>query len=136
MKIFSMIGIGLFYLTGGHLTGGVGRIPSLLLTTTGRRSGKQHTIPLGYFEQDGGYVITASNGGKDQHPAWFLNLRSSPRAKINVRLKRMVVTAEVASAEQRDRLWLELIRRAPSYASYAEHTQREIPMVILRPVKP
>jgi deazaflavin-dependent oxidoreductase (nitroreductase family) len=135
MRIFTIIGIGMYYLTGGLLSGGIGRLHSLLLTTTGRRSGKKHTIPLGFFEQDGGYVITASNGGQDKHPAWFLNLRSSPRAEINVRMKRIEVTAEIAAAEQRARLWAELMKRAPSYANYAQSTEREIPMVILRPVK-
>lgn len=107
----------------------------LLLTTTGRKTGKQRTTPLGYFEANSSYVIIGSNAGSNTHPAWFHNLRNNPHAMIQINARQFEVSAEMAGQEQRGHLWAQLIEIAPAYANYANKTRREIPLVILRAVK-
>ena len=107
----------------------------LLLTTTGRKSGKAHTIPLGCFDHKDGYVIVASNGGQPSNPAWYHNLKSNPRVTVQVLDKVMSVTAEELSGEARAQAWQQVIATAPSYANYQKQTTREIPLVLLCPSK-
>jgi deazaflavin-dependent oxidoreductase (nitroreductase family) len=133
MRFFNAIHIRLYRLTGGSFGGRVQGLRVLLLTTTGRKSGARRTTPLGYFEQDGAYVITASNAGFETHPAWFHNLRANPRATIDVADRRLEVTAEVAGPADRGRLWQRLLELSPGYGQYAQRTRREIPLVRLRP---
>jgi deazaflavin-dependent oxidoreductase (nitroreductase family) len=125
--------VALYRRTGGGFGGRMAGLPVLLLTTTGRKSGKRRTTALGYLEDGPTYVITASNAGLDRPPAWFLNLQSTPRARIQVGRRTLNVEAETASPEEKRRLWAELIARAPGYARYQQRTARDIPMVILRP---
>jgi deazaflavin-dependent oxidoreductase (nitroreductase family) len=127
--------VALYRITGGKLGGKVAGTKVLLLTTTGRRSGKERTSPLGYFEHDGGYVIIASNGGSDHHPGWFYNLKSNPRAGLQVLNKVFEANAEISAPEMRDQLWKQLIEIYPLYTRYEKRTSRLIPMVILRPLK-
>jgi deazaflavin-dependent oxidoreductase (nitroreductase family) len=105
----------------------------LLLTSTGRKSGKQRTTPLGYFDYDGGYVITASNAGLSHNPGWYYNLKSNPQVTVQVKDAEMTAIAEEAKGELRDQLWAQLIEQALGYADYEKRTTREIPMLILRP---
>jgi len=106
----------------------------LLLTTTGRKSGKKRTTPLGFITYDGGYVITASAiAFLNRPPGWFVNLKSNPQVTVQVKDRVMTAVAEEAESGLRNQLWKQLIEQSPSYAEYAEHTTREIPMVVLRP---
>jgi deazaflavin-dependent oxidoreductase (nitroreductase family) len=125
----------LYRVTGGKFGGHVQGLQVLLLTTTGRKTGKKRTTPLGYFIENGNYVITASNAGFDTHPAWFHNLRTNPRVQIEVQNQEMQAEADIASAEKRTSLWSKLISLSPAYGNYSRKTSREIPMVILRPLK-
>jgi deazaflavin-dependent oxidoreductase (nitroreductase family) len=134
-KIIMSIFVSLYRLTGGRVGGTVQRLRVLLLTTTGRKTGKRRTTPLGFFEHEGSYVIIASNAGFDTHPAWFHNLKSQPRAAVEIGRTRLEVNAEVAGPDARSRLWARLMELAPSYGAYAERTRREIPLVVLRPVE-
>lgn len=134
-SIMKPIMVRLYRLTDGRFGGSVQGLRVLLLTTTGRKTGKRRTTPLGFFEHEGGYVIIASNAGFDTHPAWFHNLKSNPRAAIEIGRRRVEVTAEIAGPEARSRLWARLMELAPSYGYYTERTRREIPMVVLRPVE-
>jgi deazaflavin-dependent oxidoreductase (nitroreductase family) len=134
IKIFSRLHVALYRLTSGRLGGRVQGLGILLLTTTGRVSGKLRTNPLGYFEYDGGYVIIASNAGSDRHPTWFYNLRAKPEVSIQVSGKRMTAHAEVTGGELRELLWKKLMEVAPGYQAYERRTTRQIPLVILRPV--
>jgi F420H(2)-dependent quinone reductase len=106
----------------------------LRLATTGRKSGKQRTVDLIYIRDGSAYVVTASNGGRPSNPGWFFNLQSNPEATIQVADTQMRVVAEVAGPEKRTELWAGLIRIAPMYGGYEGRTQREIPMVLLKPV--
>jgi deazaflavin-dependent oxidoreductase (nitroreductase family) len=125
----------LYNVSGGRIGGKMGKLPVLLLTTTGRKSGKQRTLPLVYIMDDSAYVITASAGGADKHPGWFFNIRSNPQATIQVKDKHIKVKAEVAGQEKKSELWARLVEVAPNFAGYEKRTSREIPMVILHPVE-
>jgi deazaflavin-dependent oxidoreductase (nitroreductase family) len=121
--------------TGGRIGHGAGRLTNLLLTTTGRRSGEPRTVPLTYLADGGSYVLVASNGGADRHPSWWLNLEKTPRARVQVGRKAVEVLARRASPEERARLWPRLVAVNPFYGRYERITTREIPVVILRPVR-
>src|SRR5690349_8670165 len=103
-------------------------MPVVELVTTGRRSGTPRTVMLTVPMRDGdAYVVVASRGGDDQHPAWFLNLRDEPHVQVAVQGgPRQPMLAHVATPDERARLWPEITARHPNYASYQQRTEREI----------
>lgn len=117
--------------SGGRIGGRIWDLPIVLLTTTGRRSGKPRTTPLCALPDGDDLVVVGSFGGLDQPPGWWLNLQSSPRATVQLGRERREVTARRAEGEERERLWAALTARAPGYLRYAELTEREIPVVVL-----
>ena len=127
--------VSLYRLTHGKVGGHVQGLQVLLLTTIGRKTGKQRTTPLGYFMDGGNYVITASNAGFDAQPAWFLNLSTNRHVMLEIQDQKIQAEAEVAQAEKRNSLWSKLISLSPAYANYAKKTSREIPLIILHPLK-
>ena len=132
LVVVSRIHVALFRLTRGRIGSHLGKgLPVLLLTTTGRKSGKQRTTPLLYIEDGGRYVVVASVGGAPKHPAWYLNLRDDPRATLEVGGRRLAVQAETAGPEERERLWHGLTAMYPTYDRYQARTTREIPVVVL-----
>jgi deazaflavin-dependent oxidoreductase (nitroreductase family) len=122
----------LYRATNGLLGGRLAGMKALLLTTRGRRSGRERTIPLTYYEDDGTPVLIASFGGAARHPAWFLNLRASPVVMVQRGAERLRMHAEIADAGTRARLWPQITRAHPQYAGYQRRTSREIPLVLLR----
>jgi len=122
-----------YRLSGGLIGGRFGRIRMLLLTTTGRKSGRPRTTPLLYLEDGGNLVVIASNGGHPNHPAWWLNLMSDPHATVQVGRERRAVTAEEAEGEERERLWRAVVDVNRGYEGYQRSTSRRIPVVLLRP---
>lgn len=122
-----------YRLSGGMIGGRVGGLPILLLTTTGRKSGRKRTMPLVYLPDGENIVVIASNGGADQHPAWWLNLRANPTAEVQVGREAKTVVAEKATGEERERLWHDVVELYHGYDEYSRMTEREIPVVILRP---
>lgn len=114
--------------TGGRLNG----MPVLLLTTTGRKTGKRRTVPVMYLKEGVSYVVTASNGGREKHPAWWLNLEGNPQAMIEVEGVHQSVVAASVGPEEKRRLWTQLVEQAPFFEDYQKRASREIPMVILR----
>ena len=108
-------------------------IPCLLLTTTGRKSGKKRTVPLGYMADGPNYVIIGSDAGADRDPAWILNLNSDPLATIQVKGARFPVLAERPDPDERSRLWAALVNQNSVFDTYRSKTSREIPVVVLRP---
>jgi deazaflavin-dependent oxidoreductase (nitroreductase family) len=125
----------LLRLTGGRIGRELGGMPVLQLTTTGRRSGEPRSVMLTSPLRDGdAYVVVASRGGDDRHPAWFLNLRAEPAVQVAVRGgPRTPMRASVATAEDRARLWPQIADQHENYAGYQQRTSREIPLVLLRP---
>ena len=123
----------IFRLTGGRVGASIGGMRILILTTAGRRSGKAHEVPLGYLIDGESYVVIASYGGSARNPDWYLNLVSEPRAFVQVKGHRIAVTAQMADAVDRERLWAQLVAKAPIYQKYQDRTTRQIPMVRLTP---
>lgn len=123
----------LYRISGGRVGHRTGSITNLLLTTTGRKSGRKRTCPLSYLEDGGRYVLIASNGGNQKHPAWYGNLKANPHATVDVGPKRVEVVATTASGDERTRLWNAAVRSNPQYSIYESITPREIPVVVLTP---
>jgi deazaflavin-dependent oxidoreductase (nitroreductase family) len=103
----------------------------LLLTTKGRRSGEQRTMPLIHRTDDGRWVVVASKGGAPDHPGWFKNLEADPEATIEVQGETIPVRARVADGEERERLWSLMTEVWPAYDEYQGKTDRQIPIVVL-----
>ena len=133
MKVMSVTHEFWYRLTGGAIGGSFGGNPMLLLTTTGRKSGRPRTTPLQYLADGEDIVLVASNGGNTWHPAWWLNLERNPEAEVQVRNERRRVKAEKAEGEDRERLWRLLIEMYSGYEGYQRTAEREIPVVVLRP---
>lgn len=106
---------------------------TLLLTTTGRRSGQEYTTPLIYREDGSDYVVVASKGGANDHPDWYLNLDENPGVQIQVADRVVQATARTASSDEKDRLWPYMAEVWPDYDDYARKTDRDIPVVVLTP---
>jgi deazaflavin-dependent oxidoreductase (nitroreductase family) len=104
---------------------------TLLLTTTGRRSGEEHTTPLIYQPDGDRYVIVASMGGADRHPAWYFNLTDNPEVGVQVMGDRFRARASTAGPDERERLWKLMTATWPAYDEYQTKTDREIPVVVL-----
>lgn len=135
-KVISAVHTRVYRATRGLIGHRAAGLASLLLTTTGRRSGAARTVALTYVPDGDDFVVVASNGGADRHPAWWLNLRQSPRATVQVGATVLPVTAHAADAAERARLWPKLTAANPFYARYELLTTRAIPVVILRPERP
>jgi F420H(2)-dependent quinone reductase len=133
LKLFSQLNVFLYKASGGRLGGRFKGAPVLLLTTTGRKTGKSRTTPLLYGEDAGRYVVVASVGGAPKHPAWYLNLGGDAAATIQVGGRKLSVRGETASPEERARLWTLMTRLYPGYDAYQAKTSREIPVVVLTP---
>jgi deazaflavin-dependent oxidoreductase (nitroreductase family) len=110
-------------------------VPSLLLTTTGRKSGDRFVFPLYYGEDGGSYIVVASKGGAPQHPGWYRNLLAHPEVEIQVGTAKMKARARTATGAERARLWQKALEFWPPYADYQQKTEREIPVVVLDPVR-
>jgi deazaflavin-dependent oxidoreductase (nitroreductase family) len=114
----------------GYLWNGV---PTLLLTTTGRRTGEPRTSALIFARDGADYLVVASTGGAPKHPAWHLNLAAHPAVDIQVRAEHLPVTARTATAAEKPRLWTIVTGVWPNYDLYQSRTERDIPVVILSP---
>jgi deazaflavin-dependent oxidoreductase (nitroreductase family) len=121
-----------YRLSGGVLGGTLAGRKMLLLTTTGRKSGRPRTVALQYLEDGDTPVVIASNGGHTTHPAWWLNLAANPEAEVQIRSEVRKVAAEKAEGEERDRLWQAAVDMYHGYEDYQKTANREIPVVVLR----
>ena len=112
---------------------GAGHFPCLLLTTTGRKSGEARTTPLIYGRDGADYVVIASQGGRPDHPSWYLNLVENPGVEIQVEADSFAASARAADEDDRERLWNMMVRLYPPYADYRARAAatREIPVVVL-----
>jgi len=120
--------------TGGRIAGTGFGMPVVILTTTGRKSGKERTTMLtSPIHDEKRVVLVASYGGDDRHPAWFLNLRDNPAVELEMRGKKRSMVAHVADADEKATLWPEVVAAYKGYAQYQTKTDRDIPLVILEP---
>jgi deazaflavin-dependent oxidoreductase (nitroreductase family) len=109
-------------------------VPSLLLTTTGRKSGERYIFPLFYGKVGGGYLVIASKGGAPKHPSWYLNILANPEVEVQAGTTKIKARARTATGDERARLWEEALGFWPPYADYQKKTEREIPVVVLEPI--
>ena len=120
------------HLWDASLAGGEGVLPTLLLITTGRRSGRKRPLPLIYKQVGNDYVIIASKGGAPAHPSWYLNLLAHPDCEIHVGARQMQAVTRTAEGAERERLWAELAEIYPPYDDYQRYAgNRQIPVVVL-----
>jgi deazaflavin-dependent oxidoreductase (nitroreductase family) len=120
------------YLWDASVGGGKGMVPTLLLTTTGRKSGRTLTLPLIFGRSGADYVVVASKGGAPNHPAWYLNLEAQPEVELQVKGDKFKARAHTASGAERAKLWKLMVDVYGPYEDYQKKTQREIPVVVLR----
>ncbi|WP_197375877.1 nitroreductase family deazaflavin-dependent oxidoreductase [Mycolicibacterium baixiangningiae] len=142
-KIFKVVGkahVWVYRRTGGRIGGkwriGAGfrkPVPTMLLEHRGRKSGKVFVTPLLYMRDGEDVVIVASQGGRPEHPQWYRNLVANPEAFVEIGAERRPVRAVVADAEQRARLWPELVEVYADFDTYQSWTEREIPVILLQP---
>src|SRR4029077_8508 len=110
-------------------------VPALLLTTTGRKSGERYIFPLFYGKTGDSYIVVASKGGAPQHPGWYRNLLANPEVEVQAGTAKVKARARTATGEERTRLWEKALEFWPPYADYQKKTEREIPVVVLDPVR-
>ncbi|SMD25322.1 nitroreductase family deazaflavin-dependent oxidoreductase [Kibdelosporangium aridum] len=116
--------------TEGHESNGV---YTLVLATTGRKTGTPRRTCLIYGTSGDDFVVVASKGGADEDPAWFKNLQADPSVGVQVGTRRFTARARVASAAEREPLWAQMVGIFPLYEEYAQKTDRVIPIVLLTP---
>jgi deazaflavin-dependent oxidoreductase (nitroreductase family) len=116
----------------GHIWNGV---PTLLLTTRGRKSGEARTLPLIYGRDGDRYVIVASRGGAPDHPGWYKNLVANSSVGLQVAADKFQARASTAKGADRARLWKTMTKIWPAYDEYQAKTKREIPVVVLERAK-
>jgi deazaflavin-dependent oxidoreductase (nitroreductase family) len=135
LKAMNTLHRALLTVTFGKVGWTAGPMPVLELTTIGRKSGQARSVMLTSPVQEGDtWVVVASRGGDDTHPAWFLNLRDNPEVEVRLQGKpKQPMHARVATPDERTRLWPEVITINKGYAGYQEKTDREIPLVLLEP---
>lgn len=107
--------------------------PLLLLHHRGARTGTERVNPLAFVEVDGGYAVLASKGGAPTNPDWYHNLLAHPDVEIEIGAETKPVRARLTEAEERDRIWRQVIEERPAFAEYQEKTDRTIPVFVLQP---
>lgn len=112
----------------GYLWNGV---PTLLVTTRGRKSGEPRTIPIIYTPVGDKYVIIASKGGSPTHPKWYLNVEADPHVQVQVKADKFDAIARTAQSPEREQLWAEAVKAWPNYDIYQSRTDRQIPVVVI-----
>ena len=135
LKTMNAVHRAVLKLSGGRIGWSASNMPVLELTTTGRKSGEPRAVMLTSPVQEGDtLVIVASRGGDDAHPAWYLNLRDDPEVQVALGgNEKQPYRADIADAEERARLWPTITADHENYAGYQKKTDREIPVVLLKP---
>jgi deazaflavin-dependent oxidoreductase (nitroreductase family) len=119
--------------TRGHRWNGV---DTLLITTRGRRTGRLRRTALIYGRDGDRYIVVGSNGGRPDHPAWYLNLLDEPQVHVQVGTESFAARARNATAVEKPRVWDLMAAIFPQYVRYRRKTTREIPVVILERLDP
>jgi F420H(2)-dependent quinone reductase len=130
---FSSSHVFLYRVSKGRVGGRFRGVPVLLLTTTGRKTGRKRTTPLLFVRDGNRLVVIASNGGRDRDPSWWTNLRFNSEAEVEIKGDRWSAKAEKANADEKTRLWTLMTETFPFYEEYQRKTKRVIPVVILTP---
>jgi deazaflavin-dependent oxidoreductase (nitroreductase family) len=123
----------LYRITGGMIGRRLVDNDILLLTTRGRATGSEHTVPLLYLRDGECLVVVASYGGRDRHPEWYLNLVNEPSVTAQTGRNRRPLRARTATEDERERWWPRVVAAYSDYAVYQGRTDRQIPLVMLEP---
>jgi deazaflavin-dependent oxidoreductase (nitroreductase family) len=129
-KHLTSLGVALYRVTKGRITR-PWHVDALLLTTRGRRTGKERTVVLQFFRDGEAMLLAAANDGGATHPAWYHNLIACPSARVEVMGRSFPVRAEELAPDQAKAAWAAILRRAPSYERYLRATDRVMPVVRL-----
>jgi deazaflavin-dependent oxidoreductase (nitroreductase family) len=119
--------------SGGRFTTSAGIVPSMVLVTTGARSGQARETPLATVPEGDGFFVVGSNFAKPAHPAWSYNLLAHPRATVVYRGRRIPVTARLLDEAEKAEVWPRLLALWPVYDTYEERTERDLRVFELRP---
>ena len=134
-KPYSQLNTWLYRLTGGKVGGRWSHgEPIMLLTYTGRKSGKRFTKPLVYMRDGDTLVTVASKAGVSKHPVWYLNLRDNPECEVETGREKRRMRARIATAQERERYWPRLVKMNPDFETYKARTTREFPILLLTPL--
>jgi deazaflavin-dependent oxidoreductase (nitroreductase family) len=120
-----------FRANGGRVGGSFADTPLLLLHTRGAKSGEPRIHPLAYITDGASVIVTAPNGGRDQHPAWYHNVLVDPNVTVEIGSERFQARAVIAHEPERTRLYAKMVERHPAFAEFERATSRTIPVVIL-----
>jgi F420H(2)-dependent quinone reductase len=131
IRLIGRVHASLWRLTRGRLVDGIGAALFILLTSKGRKTGRPRTTPVLYLEDGSDFIVVASFGGNDMHPAWYLNLRQSPEAEILIRGERRPVSAQEIRTDEKKLIWTRLVKLYPQFDAYQQRTRREIPLMRL-----
>jgi deazaflavin-dependent oxidoreductase (nitroreductase family) len=134
IKWFMSMNTLILRLSRGRLGSKLGTQTILILHTIGRISGQEHTVPIAYFNYEGKYLIVASNWGKDKNADWYLNLKKTPHARLEINSNLISAAAREAQGDEYNRLWQFVTERHPPYLDYQKMTTRCIPIVVFEPV--
>jgi len=135
-QVMSSTHVFFYKLSGGRIGGRIHKADVLLLTTTGRKTGKKRTTPLLYVRDGNRLVIIASNGGRPIDPSWWMNLKRNPIAMVQVKSLKETIYAQRAIGSEKERLWRLMTNVYPAYDNYLKKTDRDIPVVVLMPKTP
>jgi deazaflavin-dependent oxidoreductase (nitroreductase family) len=133
LRAAGKLNVPIYRLSGGRLMNRVTEAPVLMLTTTGRKSGQKRTAPVCYLADGDRLVVIGSNAGNMRTPAWALNLRAHPDARVEIRGKRRDVRARVAEGAERDDLWQRMNDQYGGFEDYRARTPREFAVFVLEP---
>ena len=126
----------IYRLTRGRVLGRVGGQPILLLETLGRRTGRRRATPVQYLADGVAFVVVASNGGAVHPPAWYLNLRANPNARVQRGTHTIAVRAHETAGRERADLWRRLAAANRYLEPAARKAERELPIMALVPTTP
>ncbi|MCS7001823.1 MAG: nitroreductase family deazaflavin-dependent oxidoreductase [Dehalococcoidia bacterium] len=118
-----------YRLSDGRVLGNFGpKAAVLVVTVTGRKSGRAITFPLVYFSDGSDIILVASNGGKPNHPNWYYNLLANPRVTVRIGAHALAGTARLLEGDEREAIWRKLVAKSPQYVKYQAGITREIPL--------
>jgi deazaflavin-dependent oxidoreductase (nitroreductase family) len=134
-KMQKAVHLPLYRLTGGVIGHRIGKITTLILTVTGAKSGLPRSTGLNYRRDGENFVVIASKGGVADHPTWFKNLLQNPEAEVQAGRQKVKVRARIATPTEKPRLWALMTEHYKGFDHYQESTDREIPVVVLEPIR-
>ena len=135
-RMGNRMGVSMYRRSGGRLNGrGADKIPVLLLTVPGRRSGQLRTTPVGYFEDGGGYLVVGAGGGMPHDPDWFKNLRAASTADVEIGRRSFTASVAELTGGERGRAFRDIVvARSPRFANYEGKSGRRMPVARLTPM--